>query len=180
MRFKFIIILLFLPVLLLAQSADKNSEEKDVWKPLRYFVGDWTGTISGMPGDGVGERTYRFVMDGMYLEFENVGIFEPQEKNPNGERHEDKGLISYDKARKIFVMREFNSEGYYNQYLIDSISEDNMTMVFVTEAIENGPPGMRARYLIQIESEEEFTEIFELAFPGKDFGACMTNRWVRK
>lgn len=180
MRLKLFIAFLFIPAMLLAQDADQKSDTKDVWEPLRFFVGEWTGDISGMPGEGTGERSYQFIMDGTYLEFHNKGTFEPQEKNPKGEVHLDQGMFSYDKARGKFVVRQYHSEGFYNQYLIDSISEDNKTMVFVTESIENGPPGMRARYRITIDSPTEFTEIFELAFPGKEFGVCLTNRWVKK
>ena len=34
-------------------------------------------------------------------------VFEPTEKNPKGEIHEDFGVFSYDRTRKTFVMREF-------------------------------------------------------------------------
>ena len=34
-------------------------------------------------------------------------VFEPTEKNPKGEIHEDFGVFSYDRTRKTFVMRGF-------------------------------------------------------------------------
>jgi hypothetical protein len=42
-------------------------------------------------------------------------------------------------------------------------------MEFVTEAIENIPAGWRARETYQILNDNEFTERFELAAPGKGF-----------
>ena len=42
------------------------------------------------------------------------------EKNPEGEIHEDLGLLSYDEAREIYVLREFHVEGYMNQYVVES------------------------------------------------------------
>jgi hypothetical protein len=42
-------------------------------------------------------------------------------------------------------------------------------MVFITEQIENIPAGWKAKETFQFTGENEFTEIFELAEPGKDF-----------
>jgi hypothetical protein len=41
--------------------------------------------------------------------------------------------------------------------------------VFVSEAIENISPGYRARETYTILSDDEFTERFEIAEPGKEF-----------
>ena len=46
---------------------------------------------------------------------------------------------------------------------------DDETIVFVSEAIENIPPGYRARETYTIVSRDEFTERFDIAEPGKDF-----------
>ncbi|MFZ6009081.1 MAG: hypothetical protein ACOYXT_01940, partial [Bacteroidota bacterium] len=89
--------------------------------------------------------------------------------NPKGEVHEDKGFISYDKARRTFVLRQFHVEGFVNQYKIESISTDGKTIAFISEAIENIPAGFRARETYHIISNDEFTETFELAEPGKEF-----------
>jgi len=83
--------------------------------------------------------------------------------------HEDRGFISYDKSRKTFVLRQFHSEGFVNQFKIESISPDGKTIVFISESIENIPAGFRAKETCQIISENEFIETFELAEPGKDF-----------
>jgi hypothetical protein len=50
--------------------------------------------------------------------------YPPQEKNPKGEVHEDVGFISYDKAAKKLVRRQFHIEGFVDHYVHDSISED--------------------------------------------------------
>jgi hypothetical protein len=41
--------------------------------------------------------------------------------------------------------------------------------VFVSESIENIPQGFRAKETYQIINDNEFTETFELAEPGKAF-----------
>ena len=76
--------------------------------------------------------------------------------------------MSYDGARKKFVLREYHGEGYFNRYVLTESSDDGKTMVFTTEEIENGPPGMRARITYRVVNDNEFTETFELAFPGKE------------
>jgi hypothetical protein len=81
--------------------------------------------------------------------------------------------------REKYILREFHSEGFINQYVIDSLSADNKTMIFVSEAIENIPPGWRARLSFRIQNENEFHETFELAAPGKDFSIFLENKWTR-
>ncbi|HZX74409.1 MAG TPA: hypothetical protein VFE57_08315, partial [Cyclobacteriaceae bacterium] len=78
-------------------------------------------------------------------------------------------FISYDRARKTFVLRQFHIEGFVNQYKIESISSDGKTIVFISESIENIPAGFRAKETYRIVSEGEFIETFEIAEPGKDF-----------
>jgi hypothetical protein len=99
----------------------------------------------------------------------NKAFYPPQEKNPQGEVHTDWGLFSYDMGRKKFVLRQFHVEGFVNQYVLDSIAPDGKTLVFVTESIENIPAGWRAKETYKLTSNDEFTEVFELAPPGKDF-----------
>lgn len=141
----------------------------DTWKPLQSFIGEWKGTGGGEPGNGEYERSYKFIFDGRFIEVRNRSVYPKQEKNPKGEIHEDVGYISYDKARKLYVLRQFHKEGFVNQYKLESISTDGKTIVFVSESIENIPAGFRARETYQISGENEFTETFEIAEPGKEF-----------
>jgi hypothetical protein len=169
-------ILLLLPGVLLAQ-ADKKS---DVWQPLKFFAGTWEGTGKGQSGTSKVEREYQFVLNGRFLQVKNKSIYEPQEKNPKGEVHEDWGLISRDAMRKKFVLRQFHVEGFVNQYALDSLAADGKTFVFATESIENIPAGWRGRETYKILNEDEFVEIFELAEPGKGFEVYTENHLRRK
>ena len=72
------------------------------------------------------------------IEVLNTSTYPPQEKNPKGERHEDRGYISYDTARKQFVFRQFHVEGFVNTYVA---SPTALPIVFGSEAIENIPAG---------------------------------------
>lgn len=147
---------------------------------LNFFAGQWLGEETGKAGIGKGEREYSFVLKDKFLFVNNKSTFEPQEKNPEGEIHVDQGFFSLDKGRNIIVLREFHGEGFVIQYTLNSLSEDKKTMIFLSESMENAPGGMRARQTFSIQNENEFTEVFELAFPEKDFTVFLENRWTRK
>ena len=150
-----------------------------VWSPLKFLEGSWQGTGKGKPGVSSMERTYEFVLNGKFLSARNKSVYAPQAANPKGEIHEDRGMISFGRARKRFVFRQFHVEGFVNTYAAEPI-EEGKPLVFVSEAIENIPPGWRARETYTILSADEFTETFELAEPGKDFEVYSEARLKRK
>ena len=162
----FIVSLLLLPALLRSQT---DQTRRDIWQPLKLLIGRWEGTGDGQPGASQIEREYRFVLNDKYLNVQSRSVYDPQQKNPKGEVHEDWGMISFDKSRKQFVFRQFHVEGFVNQYVSTSISDEGKTIVFTSEGIENIPTGWRARETYGIVNANEFTEVFELAEPGKDF-----------
>ena len=159
-----ITVLLILPILSFAQ----NSKIDSLWMNFQPFIGSWTGTGQGVDGVGTYERTYQFILNKQYIEVKNKTNYPPTTENPKGYVHEDIGYMSYDKMRKTFVFRQFHGEGFVNQYVLESLSSDKKTFVFVSEAIENIPQGWRARETYTV-SQDILTEIFNLAEPGKDF-----------
>jgi len=58
-------------------------------------------------------------------------------------------------------------------------SADGKTLRFVTETIENIPDGWRERETYKVVNQDEFTEVFELAPPQKDFQIYSESRWKR-
>jgi len=161
--------LALLAISLFPSAASSQSAPKvDVWEPLKYFVGSWTGTSDGQPGKGTYARTYALALAGKFINVTNKSTYPPQEKNPKGEVHEDWGMLSYDKARRGFVLRQFHVEGFVNQYVAEP-TDDPKTLRFVSESIENIPPGFRARETYRIVGPDEFVETFEMAEPGKEF-----------
>lgn len=161
--------ILFLIALYVGSLGGQQTPRKaDPFAPLRFFAGTWRGDQAGQPGQGVAERTYQFVLNGHFLQEANTSTYPPQEKNKNGEVHHHLSMISYDEARKLFVFRQFHTEGFVNTY-VQEPTRDNKRLVFVTEAIENIPAGYRARETYTILNRDEFTEQFEIAGPGKDF-----------
>lgn len=169
-----------LTLLVPTRSFAQGSSKPDVWAPFRYFLGSWEGTSAGQPGNGTIQVSFPLALSGRYLEIEYRSTYPPQEKNPKGEVHEDWGLISFDKARKTYVYRQFNVEGFVNQFAADSGSVDGKTFVFVSESIENIPPGWRARETYKIVGEDVYESQFDLAEPGKDFELYSKSRLKRK
>jgi len=163
-----------------AQPEQNEKDEKaDPLEPLAFLVGEWRGLEEARFGKGAGEREYRFILNGRYLLSQNASAFEPQEGLPEGDRHEDWTIFSYDQGRHTVVIRQFNSEGFVNRFVLDASSEMPTKMVFLSEASENSPPGLRARLTYEKVSDDELHETFELAMPGEDFGVLVRNRWTR-
>ena len=177
----FLLSALFLGATLSVSGAESTAVTKpDVWAPLRVLVGQWEGESKGEPGVGKAERTYAFALNNRFIQVKNKSVYPAQEKNPKGETHEDVGFISYDRAAKKFVFRQFHVESFVNHYALESVSADGKTIVFATVAIENLPPGFRGRETYRIVSDDEFVETFAMAEPGKDFATYSETRFRRK
>ena len=170
----------FVVALTSVAAAQSAAPRPSPWEPMRYFAGSWSGTGSGEPGHSTVEREYRFTLGDRFLEVRNTSKYAPQEKNPKGEVHEDRGFISWDRARRRFVLRQFHVEGFVNQYVADSVVAAPDSVVFTSEAIENIPPGFRARETYRIVGPDEFVERFEMAEPGQPFATYSETRLKRK
>ncbi len=168
---------IFLPLFFAGLFA-QTRPATEVWEPVRYLVGRWEGEVSGQPGKGRCERAYRFVMNNRYIEVRNKSTYPPQPKNPKGEVHEDWGMISFDRNRKTFVLRQFHVEGFVNTYVAEP--RRGSVLVFQTESIENIAPGYRARETYTITGPDNFVERFEIAGPGKDFEIYSETHFKRK
>jgi len=168
--------LALLPVLLSAQAENQQS----VWAPLTFFMGEWEGTATSRSGMGTATRQYRLMFNGAFINEEVRHVYDPSTDAPEGETHEEIGFFSYDRERKTFVLRQFHSEGLVAQYVLDSLSADSTTIVFISESIENAPPGWRAMEQYEIINDDEFIELFKLAPPGGEFEAYWETHLTRK
>jgi hypothetical protein len=171
--------LLFCPVI--AFGSETGPAEADVWRPLRQFLGTWEGDVNGEPGAGKAKRIYRFTLRNRFIEITNKSVYQPQEKNPKGEIHEDIGFFSYDTRAKKFMLRQFHVEGFVNQFALESLDElQQRILVFVSTATENIAPGWRAKETYHFLNNDEFIETFALAQPGKDFSTYSETHFRRK
>lgn len=150
-----------------------------MWTPFNFFNGSWHGIGVGKSGTSQVERTYQFILNGKFLQVKNKSTYPPQEKNPQGEVHEDMGVISHDAAQKMFVFRQFHIEGFVNEYVLEYLAPDGKTFIFVTERIENIPLGWRAKETYSVINPDEFTETFELAAPSKEFEVYSESHFKR-
>jgi hypothetical protein len=153
--------------------------EADHWRPLQRFIGEWSGTATGEAGDGIVSRKYSFIMNGRFVHETNTSRYPPQEKNKSGETHEHWGIFSYDKARKVLVLRQFHAEGFVNTYRQAAPDQGSASLVFESEAFENFSNSWKARERYEFVSDDEFVETFELAPPGKPFQVYSRNHFQR-
>ena len=156
-------------VLLGAQlGARQDAVKPDRFARLRVLIGQWRGDQAGKPGKGTAQRTYQLILDGRFIQETNTSTYAPREKSKAGEVHHHMSVFGYDETRNRLVFRQFHTEGFVNTY-VQEPGGDGGTLVFVTEAIENIPPGWRARETYTILNGNEFTERFDLAEPGREF-----------
>jgi hypothetical protein len=162
--------LLMFVVSTFAAAAEQAPSASDPLQPVAFLVGTWRGTSSGTPGEGTVEREYARALNGRFIQIRNRTTYPPQAKNAKGEVHEDIGVISFDRVRARFVLRQFHVEGFVNQYSAQQPTAGGARWIFTSEAIENIQPGWRARETYTLaDGENNLEEVFELAEPGKDF-----------
>lgn len=173
--------LMVLLVVLLAMAVPAQAEDPadDPLEPLGFFIGTWTGQEKASFGDGEGGRSYERAIGERYLLGRNKSVFPPQEGLPEGDIHEDWTFFSYDSGRGTFVVRQLNSEGYINTFVLEDKTTMPKTMRFVLVDSENGPPGIKGHLAFERISNDEFTEEFKLIMPGSDRELLFRNRWIR-
>lgn len=155
---------------------DETTPSADAsWAPLKLLEGQWEGEIDGKLGRGKGLRRYELIMGGQFLVCHHQSVRLPQEKSPKGDQHEELGVFSFDSQRRKIVFREFLSEGVV---VLSTCAVEGMKVVCTSESVESGP-GIRARLTLEIVDRYRFTEMYELAFPGKDLELYFSNRWTR-
>lgn len=159
-------------------AAAQQGETPDRWSAFEFFIGAWTGEESATFGDGRGQRTYELVLQDRYLLSRNRSIFPPQDRLPDGDDHEDWTVVSYDDDRDTYVLRQFNSEGFVNTFVLDAASTPPERLVFVLEASENAR-GTRATLTVTRTNADSFEEVFDLTLPGATDSITIRGRWTR-
>jgi hypothetical protein len=164
----------------IARSAHAQTDVKaDPLAPLGRFTGEWAGTASGQSGAGTVTRTYSPAMNGRFVRETNVSRYPAVDKSKSDELHEHMSMFSYDKARKLIVLRQFHVEGFVNTYHQVAAPEVEGALVFESEAFENFSNAWKARESYEFLSDDEFIETFELAPPGKPYQLYSRNQLKR-
>lgn len=149
------------------------------WSPIRRLLGQWTGVATGAAGQGTVSRQYNWAMNRRFVHEVNISRYPPQEANKSGEVHEHWSMFSYDKARKLLVLRQFHVEGFVNQFRQAPSAENSASVVFESESFENFSNKWKARETYEFLSDDEFIETFELAAPDKPYQVYSRNRFTR-
>ncbi|MBK5277362.1 MAG: hypothetical protein JJE09_00715 [Bacteroidia bacterium] len=170
-----ILLLLFIPMASFSQT-----NRDSTWLPLKPFIGTWKGEGGGEPGIGKYERSYKFILNNNFIEIKNKSTYLPTDKKPKGEVHEDVGYFIYDRYKKTFLLRQLHIEGFANDFILDSISPDKKTLLFISSAIVNIPNGWRAKETYRLISETEIEEVFELAAPNQGFELYSKVRLIKQ
>jgi hypothetical protein len=171
---------IFLLITALLTFSNIFSQEKQLDR-LENLIGKWEGTGEGFSSSkSIIESEFNWIMNKQFIEVRNRSVFEPTSQNPEGEIHEDWGILSFDNARKKVVFRQFHIEGFYNEYLLSDSLSDDKTLIFETERIENFVPGGRARFTIHIISANSVETLFDVGFPGKEMACYGRNQLKRK
>jgi hypothetical protein len=173
-------VLAVVPLLLVATASATRSaaQTPDAFARISVLIGRWQGAQEGKPGIGTATREYSRALGDRFIRVVNRSEYPAQDKNAKGEVHHDEGFISFDRARKLLVLRQFHGEGFVNQYVEDAGSTPTR-ISFTSESIENIPAGWRARETYTFFGADEFEEIFELAEPGKPFTLYSRGRFKR-
>ena len=163
---------------LLAAPASLRAQDAaaaDGLKPIRDLEGTWEGRIDGILGQGTGIRSYEPILDGHFVVERHSSIRLPQEKSPQGDRHREIGIYSWDAEREAIVLRSFFVEGFVARSLCEPAGTK---LVCTSEAIEGGS-GMKSRLTLEWVDPFRFVEIFELASPGQELSTYFRNEWTR-
>lgn len=109
---------------------------------------------------------------------EGRSVYPKQEANKDGEVHTSLDIWSYDKTRKVLVLRQFDSLGFVSTYVQDVAASSATRIVMVSEHLENVPAGWRARYTYEFVGPDEYRERFELDF-GKGYELYVAGKYLR-
>lgn len=153
--------------------------QEDPLGRIAVLAGRWTGVGEGVPGMSAAQRTVSREFNGRFVRAEGRSVYPKQEKNAKGEVHDSLGMWSYDKARKVLVLRVFDSLGFASTYVQDRNASTSDVIVLESEHLENVPTGWRARYTYSLISQDEFRELFELNPDGKGFKPYVSGRYLR-
>ncbi|MCB1018816.1 MAG: hypothetical protein KDC27_02755 [Acidobacteria bacterium] len=172
--------LLALP-LLLATPAVISADDGliDLWSDFRAFAGKWSGSQTGVWGDGAGIRTIRFFINDSFLEQRTALRFPPQPANPDGDTRLDYGVVSLDRRSRQFFFRRYYPGGLYVEYRLKEFDPVDGRFVWVSERIENGTPDTKVELTVVRESADVFREQVILYHEGDEPRMVIDGRWER-
>ncbi len=159
--------------------ASNWASAQDQFARFEFLIGNWQGVETGMPGDGIGFRNYRFELNRNYIFVDNTSVFPISTEYPRGEVHRDFTVFSFNANIDSVVLRQFHVEGFTNIYQLDEALSTEDKAVFLSREIENNPGDWKARLTLTRVSDDEFKEEFEVAMDGQTYSPIVSNEWQR-
>lgn len=156
-----------------------RAQAPDPLSQVSALVGDWTGVGRGEPGTSAATRHIARIQNGRFVMAEGRSVYPKQEANKTGETHTSLDVWSYDKARGLIMLRQFDSLGFVSTYAQDKAASRADRIVLVSESLENVPAGWKARYTYDLLAPDEYREHFELDPDGKGFKTYVLGRYLR-
>lgn len=159
-------------------ASARDVAENDKLAAISWLVGDWAGVGEGQPGASASTRHSIRAQNNNFIMIEGRSVYPKQEKNNSGEIHTSIDFWSYDRQRKLFVLRQFDSLGFASTYVQDRAASINGRIVLVSEHLENVPAGWKARYTYTYRAPNEYQELFELD-AGKGLELYVSGKFIR-
>ena len=172
------LILILIAMTGLALSAASAQPAADRLAPVAWLVGQWEGVGEGQPGRSASTRQAERLHGSRFLMVRGRSVYPKQEANRSGDVHGQLDIWSFDRARGLLVMRQFDTLGFVSTYVQDRAASVDGRIVLVSEHMENVPAGWRARYTFSHPAPDEYHELFELD-SGSGFQTYVSNRFLR-
>ncbi len=173
--------LLFVAVLLPSHAWSQGDSDPEGVQLLDFLIGSWKGEVTSADGTGYGEREFRLVLDKKFIHIHNMIWFDSSAFDSSNGLREDWGMMSIDDARETMVLRQFSDDGAVTRYEADSVyGQEEITILFVAQLIENDPNATWARLTITIHSPDEFSELIERGVADSVITERLVSHWTRK
>ena len=141
---------------------------------LEFLLGTWEGDEVGTRGLGMSRRSYARLF-GRFIEARTVTEHEAQSGDSGLEVREELAILSaYGRQTRL---REWHSEGIMIGYR--AVAAPLGMYAFLSERIENGSTGMRARRILRPLDDDRFEETFELSARDTPFDMQAKSLWRR-
>ncbi len=134
--------------------------------PMAWLEGEWQGLGQFPDRRNVAHKIFRYEMAGRYFVEYGRATFPPADDSLEFETHQD--MVIYHTSGEGLAAKGFYVEGFVNHY---TVSVEGDTLTLEATAVENAPPGTRARIRYWPIGEDRAGSTFDLAWPGKDW-AC--------
>jgi hypothetical protein len=144
-------------------------------KGIAFLVGDWVGEGGGAPGQGTGEFSFHYELNGKTLVRRNVANY-PATAGKPASKHEDLMVIYSERPGRPLEAIYFDNEGQVIRYDVE-IGPDGNAIRFISR-VQPDSPRFRLTYFRA--SDRTIDGEFEIAPPGKPEAFAPYLKWTAR